>query len=330
MWSNWKAWWRQTAGQRSPDIHNFQSVPLQPAARPVETPRPPLADGQTPEVFEPALLHCNRAFRVGDPVFSDVSARRAWQLARRSVIDHVLQIVEKSQWNDHLVLRGSILLKAWFGDEAREPGDIDWMYRPRSEGMDSPRAAQMFQELRAEVERKSSTGLATLMPDHLVESEIWTYERAPGKRLVFPWRTADGLRGSVQVDVVFGEELWTEPIQTAIPRADGQSTVLWTVDRELSLASKILWLETDGYPQGKDLFDAALLAGTTSVRKDLLVRILQKGGMRCSESLDAAFPLSWHVDWDNFIAEAPWVSGTAAERQKQLSLALQRAWEDEN
>lgn len=308
----------------------WQPVPLQPDISPVEIQRPPLADGESPEVFEPALRHCDRAFRAGDPIFSDDSTRLAWQLARRSAIDHVLQIVEQSQWNGHLVLRGSILLKAWFGDEAREPGDIDWIYRPQSEAMDSPRATQMFQELRAKVERNRSAGRATLMPDDLVESEIWTYERAPGKRLIFPWRTADGLRGSVQIDVVFGEELWTDPVQTPIPSADGQSTVLWTVDRELALASKILWLETDGYPQGKDLFDAALLAGTTSVRKDLLVRILQKGGMRCSESLDAAFPLSWHVDWDNFIAEAPWVSGTAAERQKKLSLALQRAWENEN
>lgn len=330
MWSNWKAWWRQADRRRSPDIPNPQPVPLPPEAGPVEIQRPPLADGGTPEVFEPALRHCNRAFRAGDPVFSDDSTQRVWQLARRSAIDHVLQIVERSQWNQHLVLRGSILLQAWFGDEAREPGDIDWIYRPQSEAMDSPRATQMFQELRAEVGQNPSAGLATFLPDQLVESEIWTYERAPGKRLVFPWRTADGLRGSVQIDVVFGEELWTDPVQTPIPRADGQSTVLWTVDRELSLASKILWLETDTYPQGKDLFDAALLANTTAVRKDLLLRILRHSGQYGQAFLDSAFPLSWHIDWDNFIAEAPWVSGTAAERQKKISLALQRAWENEN
>ncbi len=330
MWSIWKAWWKQTDGQRSPDTHYLQSVPFQPATWPAETPRPPLADGETPEVFEPALRHCDRAFRAGDPVFSDDSTQRAWQLARRSAIDHILQIVERSQWNDHLVLRGSILLKAWFGDEAREPGDIDWIYRPQSEAMDSPRATQMIQELRAEIRRTPSAGLATFMSDQLVESEIWTYERAPGKRLIIPWRTANDLQGTVQIDLVFGEELWTEPVRTPIPQENGETIVLWTVDRELSLASKILWLETDDYPQGKDLFDAALLAGKTSVRKDLLVRILQKGGMRCSHSLDAAFPLSWPVDWDNFIAEAPWVSGTAAERQKKISLALQRAWETEN
>lgn len=172
MWSNWKAWWRQADRRRSPDIPNPQPVPLQPEAGPVEIQRPPLADGGTPEVFEPALRHCNRAFRAGDPVFSDDSTQRVWQLARRSAIDHVLQIVERSQWNQHLVLRGSILLQAWFGDEAREPGDIDWIYRPQSEAMDSPRATQMFQELRAEVGQNPSAGLATFLPDQLVESEI--------------------------------------------------------------------------------------------------------------------------------------------------------------
>ncbi|PYC74957.1 hypothetical protein C7C45_03455 [Micromonospora arborensis] len=35
----------------------------------------------------------------------------------------------------------------------------------------------------------------------------------------------------------------------------------------LALAWKLLWLATDRYPQGKDLYDAALLAEHTTVTK---------------------------------------------------------------
>src|SRR5579871_1490147 len=66
-------------------------------------------------IFDPALKHFAHAFRLGDPAFADPETRERWQDSRRQVIDHLLQIVTGSPWNDHLVLRGSLLLKAWLG-----------------------------------------------------------------------------------------------------------------------------------------------------------------------------------------------------------------------
>src|SRR3954468_18928601 len=74
-----------------------------------------------PKVFEPALLHYTHAFRAGEPEFSDRSLAQPWRDARRRVMDHLLRVVSASPWNDHLVLRGSLLMKAWLGDDAREP-----------------------------------------------------------------------------------------------------------------------------------------------------------------------------------------------------------------
>jgi len=43
---------------------------------------------------------------------------------------HLLRIATESPWQNHLVLRGSLLLKAWLGAAAREPGDMDWVVTP--------------------------------------------------------------------------------------------------------------------------------------------------------------------------------------------------------
>src|SRR5439155_1284533 len=84
---------------------------------------------------------------------------------------------------------------------------------------------------------------------------------ADGRRWV-DQRRADGLPGgAVQVDVVFGEEL-TEPARrVSVPAADGGCVSVRAAGPAQSLAWKLLWLTTDMYPQGKDLYDAVLLAG---------------------------------------------------------------------
>jgi hypothetical protein len=86
---------------------------------------------QRPQIFDPALWHfSHRAFRLGDPVFQDPEIAQRWLEARQKVIEHILLSIYNSQWHWPLVLRGSLLLKAWLGDTAREPNDIDWVFRP--------------------------------------------------------------------------------------------------------------------------------------------------------------------------------------------------------
>jgi hypothetical protein len=93
--------------------------------------------------------------------------------------------------------------------------------------------------------------------------------------MVFVWQ-AEGLPpGHVQMDFVFGERLWTLPQAVEIPLLSGGSALVQAASQELSLAWKLVWLETDMYPQGKDLYDATLLAQQTPLRLDILKSALE-------------------------------------------------------
>ncbi|MDF6045974.1 nucleotidyl transferase AbiEii/AbiGii toxin family protein [Streptomyces sp. JH14] len=63
----------------------------------------------------------------GEPAFRDPSLAPRWRAARRTVQDHLLQVITESAWGDGLILRGSLPLQAWVGAAAREPGDLDWI-----------------------------------------------------------------------------------------------------------------------------------------------------------------------------------------------------------
>lgn len=52
------------------------------------------------------------------------------QEIRRAALDHVLDLVMALPCSDTLVLRGSRLLRAWAGDLAREPADLDFVVLP--------------------------------------------------------------------------------------------------------------------------------------------------------------------------------------------------------
>ena len=318
-----------------PRIVNDQ--PLQGRRRPPQFPntfRPPeLEPGvQRPKVFDPALMHFANGFRVGEPKFADAETARRWRATRRAVMDHVVKMVSESPWAGNLVLRGSLLLKAWLGDAAREPGDMDWVVTPRTIALDSDWSRQFFPDLaRMVCDRAAGRIGAEIVAAEVAMDDIWTYERAPGRRVVFPWRAPGLPTGAVQMDVVFGEELLLPPAPTQIPHADGSEgpTVL-AAAKELSLAWKILWLETDSYPQGKDLYDAALLAEQTRLPADILLRTLTTPSAGASwlkrEEINAELPLRWQVDWDTFRAEYPWVEGDAEDYQRILSDALRRTF----
>ena len=280
------------------------------------------SDLNTPEIFDPALSHYPRAFRHGDPIFETPELNQKWHESRNLVIDRLLSIINTSERRDNLVLRGSLLLKTWLGEQAREPGDIDWVFRPASVGPTDATVTEMFSRLVQKVTENPNIDGVTIDDKNIQLDDIWTYERAAGKRIVFPWAVEGLPPGEVQMDIVFHETLWSNPIQLDVPTSRGRRQSVWAVNQELSLAWKLLWLETDFHPQGKDLYDAALLAEQTGLSLSLLMKVLEAGDWRSNETLKPDFPLRWEVDWENFKLEYPWVVGEAEEWQKRLTTAL--------
>ncbi|MER6983360.1 nucleotidyl transferase AbiEii/AbiGii toxin family protein [Streptomyces carpinensis] len=160
----------------------------------------------------------------------------------------------------------------------------------------------------------------------------WTYAEydTPGVRLVIPWR-AEGLPpGEVRLDFARDERLPEPPVWTLVPRGDGGTpTAVRTASRELSLAWKLLWMHTDsresGRAQGKDLYDAVVLAEAEGVR--LTWRLLRSVfgrtiGPAADSPLSPAAVSRWDVDWADFQVGHPWVPGTARDWLRRLVRAL--------
>ncbi|TQM78522.1 nucleotidyltransferase AbiEii toxin of type IV toxin-antitoxin system [Saccharothrix saharensis] len=281
--------------------------------------RPLAADGrdirQRP-VFDPALKHFGHAFRAGEPVFGDPADGTRWSAARRAAMTHVLAVLAASPWAGHLVLRGSVALRAWLGEVAREPGDLDFVVVPRTFAPDGPEARAMLAGLVAAIGADPGPGLRA---DQVVAEHIWTYERVPGRRLVFPFDVAGLPQGAVQVDLVFNEDLPDAPVTVEVPP---RGTRVLAASPALSLAWKLQWLVTDLYPQGKDLYDAVLLAERTSVPLELVRDLIRPELGAEADGFTWASVLDLDVDWDNFRAEHPGVGGDARPWLRRLADAL--------
>ncbi|MFJ4342377.1 nucleotidyl transferase AbiEii/AbiGii toxin family protein [Streptomyces sp. NPDC088915] len=265
-------------------------------------------------VFDPALKHFDEAYRPGDGVVEDPGLRARWQTARRAALDLVLAAVAGSRWADSLVLRGSMLMSAWFGEAARDPKDIDFVVVPETWRIEEPRTRALLDGIAEAAERLArESGTELSIPAAGAVSEyIWTYERVPGHRLVLPW-TAPGLPGGqVQLDFVFQERLPTPPRPTGVA-----GVRLSAADRELSLAWKLVWLSCDMYPQAKDLYDAVLLAESCALPLALLETVLREADEwpgRPDEPLNPGM-------FENALREVDWTgfdhghAGTEAERR---------------
>ncbi|MER8036664.1 nucleotidyl transferase AbiEii/AbiGii toxin family protein [Streptomyces hydrogenans] len=253
-------------------------------------------------VFDPALKHFREAFRPTDDVVRDPETRARWQEARRSALDLVLAAVAGSAWADALVLRGSMLMSAWFGEDARPPKDIDFVVVPDSWRIEEPRTRAMLDGIAEAAERLARTLDTGIVIDDAgaVTEYIWSYERVPGHRLVLPW-TAPGLPGGqVQLDFVFHERLPRPPRP-----AEVAGVRVPAADRELSLAWKLQWLSCDMYPQAKDLYDAVLLAESCTLPLSLLETVLREadewpGGLGTPLDLAVFEHAAREVDWSAF------------------------------
>ncbi|MFF2076769.1 nucleotidyl transferase AbiEii/AbiGii toxin family protein [Kitasatospora sp. NPDC058162] len=275
-------------------------------------------------VFDPALAGYSRALRPSEPAFTDPLLAERWLAARREALSTVLSAVAGSPWAEHLVLRGSVLLRAWYGEQAREPGDLDFVVRPVEWSLEDERTDRMFEELAAAAERLS--GAVRLHADEAVGDEIWTYSRIPGRRLVLPW-SAPGLPGgSVQLDFVFTEHLPVPPQPYLLPGVTGP---LLGATPQLSLAWKVLWLVSDNHPQGKDLYDAILLSRTAELPYDLLRQVFTHADENWS--CWPVFPgqiSGLEVDWEEFAKDYPQFAEPVEEYPAELLAALHPTFAD--
>ncbi|MEU0627978.1 nucleotidyl transferase AbiEii/AbiGii toxin family protein [Streptomyces sp. NPDC005989] len=288
----------------------------------------PAPDGMNhPLIFEPALKQFANAYRSGEPLFGEdrEEVGRAWHRARRTVLDTVLASVADGPWGDHLVLRGSVLMATWFGEAARDPGDLDFLFVPRDWGMDDPRATGLFDAIARDAAAAAAAhGSVRIDAAGLVTEDIWTYDRVPGRRMLLPW-TADGVPGgTVQLDVVFNEVLPSPAVLTELqPLGDGPGCRVQAVSPELSLAWKLLWLITDAYPQGKDLYDAVLLAERTLPSYELVREAFVLGGTEGLRPVGSWWLNELGVtDWEHFTTEHPWVTESATSYRERLTRAL--------
>ncbi len=279
-------------------------------------PRPPAREQL---VFDPALMHFTNGFRLLDPPDLPADGQTVWLRARDDAMNHLLRLIVTLPAGANLVLRGSVPMRAWFGTQARVPRDIDWIVRPMDIAPASRWSEQLFTGLLAAIAARPEAGSAILAPESAAYDEIWTYERAEGRRLTVPWRTADGLRGSAQMDVVFREPLPEEPITCVIPVAGGQDLVVSCASRTTSLAWKLLWLATDICPQGKDLYDAVLLAESTKLPAGLVARVFAAARANCADLQQLT---TKRMLWDEFIKEYPGLAGDATVWRQRLALAL--------
>jgi Nucleotidyl transferase AbiEii toxin, Type IV TA system len=274
-----------------------------------------------PDLFDPALKNFPRAFRLGDPAFKDPEIRQRWFAVRREVINQLLRSVTESRWSEQLVLRGSLLLKTWLGDIAREPGDIDWVFQPETTTSNSEVAQELIPEIMGMAYQSLQLGDASINIGQIFVDDIWTYERADGKRIVVPWNVAGLPVGDVQIDIVFGEKLPEQPIQTVIA---GIAMPLWSASPQLSLVWKLLWLITDRYPQGKDLYDAVILAEHYGFPLDLCRGVLASHNVSVKKYTEYQYWLKAleGLEWDVFQQEYPGVMGSGADWIDRLVQAL--------
>ncbi|OKI20623.1 nucleotidyl transferase AbiEii/AbiGii toxin family protein [Streptomyces sp. CB03911] len=317
--------WRSTEVPREPLAEEQRArlgVPL--TLRPV----PGTGVVQRP-VFDPALKQHPHAYRAADPRFADEAVGARWAAARRLAMDLVLAAVAESAWVDFLVLRGSVLLRTWFGDAAREPGDLDFVVVPQTWRIEEERTTAMLDGIAhaAATAAGRDPGPVGFDTAAAVSEDIWTYDRVPGRRLVLPW-TAEGLPGGVvQLDFVFNERLAVPPEPVLLPRLSGGpgEALLNAATAELSLAWKIMWLVCDMYPQGKDLYDAVLLAEHCELRYQVLRDAFVDGDPE--EALRPVRPetvtgLAATVEWRHFETEYPHLAGGEADQVRRLAAAL--------
>ncbi|WP_067839277.1 nucleotidyl transferase AbiEii/AbiGii toxin family protein [Nocardia lijiangensis] len=221
----------------------------------------------------------------------DWTTDETWLASRRAAIDHVLAAVADSEWSHCFALRGSVLMPTWFGDRAREPGELDLVVL--SERL--PIGEVNIDELLADVVRRATArshapGSAVWIDTKVIDAETtgyWSHDMLEsgwmlgkwGSRFLLSWQ-GNGHVGTVQVDFSTEELICDAPQPTEISLLGrpGASVPLQAFSRQMSLAWKVLRIAADAHgnrgPLAKDLYDAVLLAEQCTLPRELLERIV--------------------------------------------------------
>ena len=259
--------------------------------------------------------------------------------ARRQVVDHLLRTVAFSPWRDHLVLRGSVLLREWLGDAARDPGDVDWAVVPETLSAREPPGELLVDGLVEAGPPQRRSGEPLVRWDQVRVERTWVYSDSPGLRATFPWQHGDvfggDLFGAEQMDFSFGDTFLIPPVEADVPTGDGGSVRLLTATWEQSLLWKLKWLDADDEPRAKDLYDATLLAEAlaargTPVPAELVCRALSNppAGALLWRTRGMMANVAAEVDWLRFRRENPHVVGGAREWQDRLVRAMSASFGD--
>ncbi|MFF0887668.1 nucleotidyl transferase AbiEii/AbiGii toxin family protein [Streptomyces sp. NPDC003456] len=281
-------------------------------------------------VFDPALKQHRNAYRATDPRFADPERGEAWRAARRQALDLVPAAIAETEWVEALVLRGSVLMSSWFGAAAREPGDLDFVVVPHTWRMEDGRTDRMLSGIAGAAQaladaRGSGVGISAR---GAVVEDIWTYERVPGRRMLLPWGARGLPGGHVQLDFVFGERLPEEP--ELVELAGG--AVVRAATPQLSLAWKLMWVINDAHVQGKDLYDAVLLAERHPLRRELLHEVFRLSGewpypYQEEILLEHVVEAVGYVEWNHFVTEYPRFRDAEREFAERLVRAVAPAFE---
>ncbi|MFO0974867.1 MAG: nucleotidyl transferase AbiEii/AbiGii toxin family protein [Planctomycetaceae bacterium] len=236
------------------------------------------------------------------------------------------------------VLRGSILMKHWFGEAARPAGDVDleWFpmdrYRSRfGSVVDHARALCMYALYNSDGRQIDFNEDIPIPPDGV---SLWEYD-TPGLRCYTGWTweelSVNGLSridsGVMQVDLAQAgsyslAEIVTETIE--LPRVPREPASFLAYAPEMLLAAKFSWIvrqidcvpEPDGSlrlhfkGEPKDLFDAHLLLTGRTVRPDLfqmaflaVVKEDKLDSRRLAALLDSELTIpesDWELSWPTF------------------------------
>jgi uncharacterized protein (TIGR02996 family) len=193
------------------------------------------------------------------------------------------------------VLRGSILMKRWFGEAARPAGDIDleWFQQPGWEGrfaspIEHGRSLCMFA---VGNHHGSPIGFDPDIPVPSDGVSLWDYD-TPGLRCYTGWTWNDrNERGVLQIDIALAgsyDLAGVAPETIELPRKWGAPVRMLAYSPELLLAAKLSWIvrhvqlgttsEGNGIltflGEPKDLFDAHLLLTESRLRPEVFQNAL--------------------------------------------------------
>ncbi|MFN0203454.1 MAG: nucleotidyl transferase AbiEii/AbiGii toxin family protein [Bacteroidia bacterium] len=157
---------------------------------------------------------------------------------------------------EEVILRGSLLTRAWTKPHFRQVRDLDFM------------AIYPFDEKRA-TDFVHSLCLVNLddeiqiFPDQMKTEVIWEETVSPGVRYLFPVKIAD-IYLEIQIDMSFNDPLVPPAIWWEYPGLLNIPTKIHTIRPELALAWKVhglfeFWDLKAGQWKAKDLYDIYLI-----------------------------------------------------------------------